>query len=125
MGFEILKGKTLKQIIGGVGDDSMKFIVSDDEEYELSHEQDCCESVTINDICGDIADLIGEPILRADEVTYENENPDGVPPVAKDSWDDSWTWTFYKLATIKGSVTIRWFGQSNGYYSERVDFRKV
>ena len=75
------------------------------------------------DIVGDIEDLIGSPLLMAEEVTNEqNINPAGVE-VPEDQ--DSFTWTFYKLATIKGYVTIRWYGQSNGYYSESVSFEKI
>lgn len=119
--FEELKGKTLTSITGGVGDDVMAFTADDGKQYELYHCQDCCESVSIEDISGDLSDIIGSPILLAEEVT-SNENPENMK---FERYQDSFTWTFYKLATIKGNVTIRWYGSSNGYYSERVDFREA
>jgi hypothetical protein len=50
-------------------------------------------------------------LVEAEEVSdYEGEN----------TGDESFTWTFYKFATRKGFVTVRWYGSSNGYYSEGV-----
>ncbi len=121
--FSVLKGKTLRAISGCKDDEEMTFTTIDGEVYRLYHNQDCCESVTIEDICGDLGDLIGSPILVAEEVTHEQDtNPQGVP---EQEYQDSFTWTFYKLDTFKGSVTIRWYGESNGCYSESVDFAKA
>lgn len=73
------------------------------------------------DIAGDLNDLIGTPLLLAEEITNEqNVNPEGVKIP---EYQESFTWTFYKLATIKGSVTLSWYGSSNGYYNESVSFR--
>ena len=75
------------------------------------------------DIAGDIDDLIGSPILLAEVVTSFDENPPGVE--IPEDYQESFTWTFYKLSTIKGSVTISWYGSSNGYYNESVTFTKL
>jgi hypothetical protein len=73
------------------------------------------------DIAGDLNDLIGTPLLMAEEITNEQDvNPEGV---TIPEYQYSFTWTFYKLATIKGSVTLSWYGESNGYYNESVSFR--
>lgn len=117
----ILKGLTLKRV-ERLPDESIDFEVDDGRVFSMCHEQDCCESVTIDDICGDLQDLVGSPILQAEEVSNE---PPAKPKSEEVYCDESETWTFYKLATIKGAVTIRWYGTSNGYYSESVDFKEI
>jgi hypothetical protein len=119
--FKALIGKTLQSVTGKVGDGEMTFGITTGERYRLFHYQDCCESVTVEDICGDLSDLIGSPIIQAEE-SVSDENP---PGFIKDGYQDSFTWTFYRIATAKGQVVIRWYGESNGYYSEKVDFERM
>lgn len=120
--FEDLKGKVLVNV-RNIGDEEFIFTTVNGEVYKQYHDQDCCESVTIEDICGDLKDLIGDPLLIAEEVKHEPDvNPEGVPSKV---YQDSFTWTFYKLGTRKGCVTVRWYGESNGYYSESVDFCRL
>ena len=119
--FKELLGKTIVDIEGAEkNNDMIKFTCSDGTRYLMYHEQDCCESVFIEDICGDIETLIGTPITMADEANSYNDESLNLGGL--DKYDDSYTWTFYRLATIKGYVNIRWYGTSNGYYSESVDF---
>jgi hypothetical protein len=117
LSFDSLKGKVLKSVTAQ--DDIITFVTDNNEVYTLYHDQDCCEYVTIDSVVGDVDDLIGNPILLAEEVS----NNDAIPGQQTDEYN-SFTWTFYKLATIKGYVDIRWYGESNGYYSESVTFSK-
>jgi hypothetical protein len=114
-----LIGKTLWKIEGAKKkSNEIIFKAKGGQKFRMYHEQDCCEDVSVDDVCGDIKDLLKSPIVMAEKVTNSDEKR------SHDS-DDSFTWTFYKLATIKGYVTIRWYGSSNGYYSESVDFCKL
>ena len=117
--FDEMKGLTFKTIRGAeVGSVQIDFTDMLGRKFRLDHSQNCCESVQVEDICGDISDLIGPPILLAEEVSNSDQ-------IDGHECGGSFTWTFYKLSTIKGSVTIRWLGESNGYYSESVDFQQL
>lgn len=127
--FSDLVGKTLIHIHNI--DDRITF-ETDNGIFQLSHTQDCCEHVYVESIVGDLQDLIGTPVLVAEERS-DNYDPPDVIAVKEEvkanggsSWEeDSQTWTFYTIRTIKGTVDIRWHGSSNGYYSEGVDFSLV
>ena len=98
--------------------DTLEFESVCGRKFVLFHDRDCCESVTIDDIAGDLEDLVGSPLTLSEEVSsadmgYGDSKEDG---------DESFTWTFYRFATAKGYVTVRWYGTSNGYYSESVSF---
>ena len=113
--FSDLVGKKLSGIYMNPSKTELIFITSKNEVYKMYHEQDCCESVDIEDICGDPDDLLHYEILEAEESTQDGGDSDF----------GTSTWTFYKLTTRKGTVTIRWFGSSNGYYSETADFIQI
>lgn len=113
--FEELLGKTIVSVEVNQPEDKIIF-KTNEKTYMMYHSQDCCESVHIESIEGDIQSLVGNPILVAEE---SSNSEDAVPDHI--SSDYSYTWTFYKLATINGLVDIRWFGSSNGRYSESVD----
>jgi hypothetical protein len=112
---ELLGKKIIKIDVNKSDSDEIIFHLSNGAIYKQYHDQDCCESVSIEDINGDLNDLIGYPLLQSEEVFST------ATPVS----DSSATWTFYKMATIKGYVTIRWYGESNGYYSETASMVKI
>lgn len=114
-------GQTLVEVNGLVkGGDSVTFLCQDGSEFLMYHGQDCCESVSIADVEGDVSDLTGSPLLVCEEI---DNDPGHTDTIVEDY--GSHTWTFYRLATAKGFVVIRWLGESNGYYSETVDFAKT
>lgn len=108
--------------VENIADEELVFKSEDGRLFKFYHAPCCCESVMIHDVIGDLSDLVGNPLLQAEAVSHENENPEGAPIK---EYQDSFTWTFYKFATIKGSVTVRWYGESNGWYSESVDYAEI
>jgi len=117
--FEELIGKTLTAV---TVDDKyaawILFVVNKREKYLLHNDEADCNDVqvTIDDIDGDLNDLIGSPLTMAESVSNE---------AFEESQDAEGTWTFYRFATVKGYVNIRWFGTSNGYYSETVSLQRL
>lgn len=114
MSYDVIKGKIVSEVLGA-HEDSEELVLkfSDGTSCKFFHLQDCCEDVNINDIVGDFSDFIGQPITAIEErISGEDEG----------EWGDHITWTFYEFTCPKGSVTVRWYGSSNGYYSESVDF---
>jgi hypothetical protein len=109
-------GETFVSVQVNNGNDEILFTAESGRTFLMFHIQDCCESVSIEDICGELDWLVGSPMVSAyvsgsDEDTSEGDDK---------RTDESYTWTFYRMSTVKGTVVIRWYGSSNGYYSEDV-----
>jgi len=108
-------GQVIKRIIIGEDKSFILFFMINGDVWEMYHDQNCCEVVEIDDIEGEIQKLRNSYLTQAEKVTERGLQPKG------DERDEG-TWTFYKLATEKEYVTIKWFGLSNGWYSEEVSF---
>ena len=104
------KGKTVKLVSGlTVGSEDVQLQFTDGTTLRMYHEPDCCETVDIQQIDGEGSDLLGSPLEMAEIVSSG---------CSECEYGDSQTWTFVKFGTVKGYVTVRWLGSSNGYYSE-------
>ena len=116
----VLLDKILGKTFSSVQQKGDAILFQGEKSYSLHHDQDCCEIVEIEDICGDLRSLENTPILNAYSETGGN-----LPPKKDTSALESYTWTFFRIFTAKGTVVIRFYGTSNGYYSEGADFYEM
>ena len=95
------------------------------KRFKFHHYQDCCENVRIWSTKGDLKKLEGHKLVSVDMDAYTEDPDDEDPKELADTWRDSWTWTDIVFKTTDDTVISRWFGESNGYYSESVDFSEL
>ena len=112
--FDVLEGQTITKI-ENKDDAELIFTTAEGNQYLMYHQQDCCEDVWLDDSDG-LDDIIGQVVRRATESSQDIEFED-------DSYGTG-TWTFYSIITDKSIANLVWRGESNGYYSESVDFMK-
>lgn len=106
----VMVGKTFTEIV--VDETEQDFILFKNEDYtfEMTHQQDCCESVWLESIDQDIQNLVGQEILEFTERIEQGDVDYG-----------TYTWTFYHIKTARDTFVLHWKGESNGYYGESVD----
>jgi hypothetical protein len=118
-------GKTFTEV-SAIGDNTSLYFKTETEVYEMFHEPDCCEDVYLDEYHGDFKDLVGKPILKAEESIKTMDDYSKEELKDNDMLDEeSFTWTFYNIATIKGDVQLKWYGVSNGYYSESISIKTI
>ena len=113
----------IKKVVGYKDEtEEIYFYCKNGNIVKFFHDQDCCEYVYLESADGlkNGVDIFTDcNWCEIDEVIKDNTDKD-TKPMRK--YADSYTWTFYKFNTNKGYDTMRWYGESNGYYSESVDF---
>lgn len=113
-----LVGEVLTYIDTDEKNDEIMLTTASGRKIKIYHDQDCCESVRIEDTQGNWHDLVGKVIVEASE----DVKPQGDPPP---EYPDSWTRTTLTFRVDGATVISRWIGESNGYYSESVDIEDV
>lgn len=106
-----LVGARVLSITGASRGSEEVVITTDRGALKLWHDSECCEWVRVEEVDGDPGDLVGRVVSIAEETQ------DGVC----DGGGDRHKWTFYRLCTDGGDLTLRWLGGDNGYYSVDVD----
>mgnify|MGYP006059989767 CR=1 FL=1 len=105
-------GKKIKSVTGlDYWGDRVEFTFEDDCVLSMYHRQDCCENVSLEDW----GDTKPEELIGGVVALFEKCTKDGDP-----EHYGVQQYTFYHMRTTKGDITMRWCGESNGYYSVEV-----
>lgn len=113
---ENLKGLTVQSVTGlEEGSAEVTFNLYNGSKIIMFHEQDCCESVYLEDVCGHEEDLIDATILHFEERYSTHE----------ETAEGDKKFTFYDIQTDRGCVNLRWIGTSNGNYSVSVTTKLI
>ena len=115
----VLKGQRIVKITKG---NNLIRFDTDQHSYIMQHNQDCCESVSINKIVGDLQSLVGKKIISASDIVGTEKPAECETP---EYHDESFTWSTFILKAKGIEVKIVWYGTSNGYYSETVNIDQV
>ena len=108
---DCLVGQEIVKIKRATEPDSLTFYCKSGDVFLMYHEQDCCEDVFLESVDEEeLKAILHSEVVLAEEATQSSS-------------EDYGTWTFYTIMTKKSCLSIRWYGESNGYYSEEVDFR--
>ena len=103
-------GEVLTNVDIGDRDEGVLFTCQSGKQFRMYHDQDCCESVGIEDQSGDFHKLIGKKLVYVGETDGKSgENDYG-----------TFTDTEYTFKVDDHTVIVKWHGESNGYYSESV-----
>ena len=116
---ENLFGRVIKSITGLEKDSTeVKIIFKDGGEIIQNHKQEWSEEVYVEQVDGNVFMHEGAIVY---ELLEKVCSKDEIPEEELLSSSDSLTATFYTLKTSKGYLDWRWYGESNGYYSENVE----
>lgn len=109
-----LVGEVLTYIDTDEKNDEIMLTTASGRKIKIYHDQDCCETVWIEDTQGNWHELIGKVIVEASKDEKQDECDYG-----------SRTETTLKFRVDDATVISRWIGESNGYYSESVDIEDM
>lgn len=112
--------KDLREVKPGfatTAEEAILFTTSCGRKFLLRHAQDCCESVTIHSIAGDLQSLIGQRITIFKTET-DNQLPEGFVPETEPE-------SFSRTIITINNIVITCVGLSNGCYDETMQCEEI